>query len=760
MTTDLYLAGQPPSGSEPLARYLPPIPEGVISEWLQANLPRPTGEKDSPWLLDPFGNSPRIAIEAAQLGYKVFVAANNPIARFLLEMVAKSPREDALRAVLADLSATRKGDERLEPHIRSLYLTHCDQCGKEIEAEAFLWERIEGVTATEIAPLGVPYARVYHCPFCNASGEFPAHETDIHHATQFSSSGLHRARALERVSAMDDPDRRHAEEALEVYLPRAVYALFTLINKLDGMPLSPEQRKLLVALLLSACDKVNTLWSHPTGRARPRALTIPPRFREYNLWFALEQAIPEWASERPPVPVMTWPDLPPTSGGITIFEGRLKDLVSCLNEFEISAVLAALPRPNQAFWTLSALWAGWLFGREAVGPFKSVLRRRRYDWAWHTTALQAAFESLAPKMAKGAPFFSLIGEAEPGFLSAAIIAADHAGFDLAGLAMPAEGGQAQITWQYSHKERSTQSKSEDQAQLSASAAVDYLQARGEPVHYLPLHTAALVDLSHKHALGTSDESPAESLSQINAALEDALTFRRGFLRLGGSEKSLEVGYWWLREAHDASPPLHDRVEMEIVRYLIAHSEVRLPEAHKWLCTQFPGLLTPEVEFIHICLESYGEETQAGSGIWRIQPRNTPQARRADIQDLATALQELARFLGYSQEGEEPLIWRDPQGQFVHAWYVTASAIIAEVVLKKAYPPGSSMIALPGSRANLVAYKLQHDPRLRQVVEEGWRFVKFRQIRWLAQTRVVTRESLDNLLAQDTLTYESPQLRLF
>ena len=85
----------------------------------------------------------------------------------------------------------------------------------------------------------------------------------------------------------------------------------------------------------------------------------------------------------------------PESGGICIYEGRLKDLAEEVKkEIPIKAVIGSLPRPNQAFWTLSALWAGWLWGREAVEPYKPALRRRRYDWAWNATASNAAFTHL------------------------------------------------------------------------------------------------------------------------------------------------------------------------------------------------------------------------------------------------------------------------------------------------------------------------------------------------------------------------------
>ena len=757
-----YLVGHPSARPEPLSRFLPPIPERVVSTWLQANISAGTSETIAPWILEPFGATPRVAIEAARAGFRVLVAANNPVARFLLEMAANPPTEDELTSALAELAASRKGDERLELHIRSLYLTNCNLCGKEVEAETFLWDRGDATPQAEKpAPsIPVPFARIYHCPYCNARGEYPVTETDLARVAQFSSSSLHRARALERVASLDDPDRQHVEEALAVYLPRSVYALFTLINRLDGMSLAPERRNHLTALLLSACDLGNALWPYPSGRARPRALSIPPKFRENNVWLVLEQAIGQWASPGPRVPTTIWPEDPPPEGGITIFEGRLRDLASALADIPIKAVVTALPRPNQAFLTLSALWAGWLWGREAVGPFKSVLRRRRYDWNWHTAALHAALENLPMILKPGTPFLGLIGEAEPGFLSAPLVAADNANFELSGMAMPTEGGQAQISWHLGSKKSLDQATDDERMLLMRSAARQHLSERGEPSHYLSLHAAALFSLAQVHALHSPEQAPVSMLVKVNTALEEAFSYRGGLLRFGGSEKSLEVGYWWLRETDGIASPLTDRVEIALVQYLMAHPGASLTDIYTSLCHSFPGLLTPSAELIQICLESYGEETPPGSGQWRIQAQNTPAARRADLEGVATLVAQIGTSLGYRAEGDQPMLWRDEKGQVAYAWHIIASAVIGEPIFRQEHSPAISMIALPGGRANLVAYKLQHDPRLRQAVEEGWRIIKYRHLRWLANNPILSRAALDHLLTQDALTYESPQMRLF
>jgi hypothetical protein len=186
----------------------------------------------------------------------------------MLEMAANPPNPEDLKSALAELAASYKGDERIEPHIRALYNTYCARCGQLVSADAFLWEH--GHPA--------PYMRIYTCPNCGDSGEHPCTPYDIERANQFFSGGLHKARALERVVASNDQDRIHVEQALSVYIPRALYALITIINKIEGLNISATGQKHLAALLLYAFDQANALWSVPGTRTRRRQLTIPRHF--------------------------------------------------------------------------------------------------------------------------------------------------------------------------------------------------------------------------------------------------------------------------------------------------------------------------------------------------------------------------------------------------------------------------------------------------------------------------------------------------
>src|SRR5258706_13970394 len=112
-----YIPGMSPADPGPLSRFIPPLEEGVISVWLPPHAPT------SSWLLDPFGFSPRLVLEAARAGYRVLVTVNNPVTRFLLEMSANPPTEADFKAAFAELENAKKVDERLGAHLRSLKLT-------------------------------------------------------------------------------------------------------------------------------------------------------------------------------------------------------------------------------------------------------------------------------------------------------------------------------------------------------------------------------------------------------------------------------------------------------------------------------------------------------------------------------------------------------------------------------------------------------------------------------------------------------------
>jgi hypothetical protein len=735
----IFLPGNSKPIPVPLGRFLPPLHEGVISAWLEQSLP--TGSL----VLDPFGAAPQLALEAARAGYPVAVAANNPIAHFLIKMMARAPKENDMQSALADLASARKGEERLEPHILDLYMSTCPECGEKTSARAFIWAR----NAEN------PHAKMVHCEHCGHRGEHDTDDEDLTLASGFQRAGPHRARALERIVPKSDANRKHVEEAIEAYLPRAVYALFTILNRLDGLSVSDEDGDLLFAMMLSALDRGNTLWAHPGGRERPKQLKASPIFVERNIWYELENSIALWAQEAKPVQVVEWPEKPAGDGGISLFSGRLKEMAASLGEANIAGIVTALPRPNQAYWTLSALWAGWLWGRDAIGAFASVLGRRRYDWAWHSEALYSSFNRLSVQLEKDVPMFAVVAESEGGFNTASIAAANLADFRLEGLAYRRKIGQAQLQWRKGLK-KSTQAKKEAEQEVKR-ASRELLLARGEPSHFLHLQAAGLYQSAKTRLSNGKDVEPTKVYTKLNSNVEAALTFSDAFQRYGGSKGSLESGQWWLSDDEGARSSLADRLEIAVVRYLVRNEGHSTERIDKEICRIFPGLLTPPRELLVTILKSYGQEN--GEGGWYLKTEEKPKARRDDLQEIRSILAELGKRLDYVIQGKSLLQWRSEEGKEIYEFHVIASSVVGELLLTPAKKSEKRIIVLPGGRSELLLTKLERDTRLLQAVSEGWEFLKFRHLRRLAENKSLTQESFDELLGLDPLTAKQTQAPL-
>jgi hypothetical protein len=741
--------GLPPPG--PLSRFTPLLEDGVVSRWL------PLHAGPGSWVLDPFGFSPRLTLEAARAGYRVLVTVNNPITRFLLEMSANPPSESDFKAALADLAVIKKGDERLQAHLQALYLTTCEKCEREIQAESFLWRKGEDA----------PYARIYKCQHCQDEGERAATKSDIDRArTIAATDGLHRSRAFERVATIHDEDRIYAEEAIEHYLPRPLYFLTTVTNRLDGLKLTPERKRALAAMVLVACDAGNTLWGYPSERARPKQLNIPSQFREHNLWMMLEGGSSPWAETGSGVKFEAWPKKIPESGGICIYEGRLKDLSRAVKkEIPIAAVVGSVPRPNQAFWTLSALWAGWLWGREAVEPYKIALRRRRYDWAWNATALNAAFAHLFELLPLGTPFFGLLPEPEPPFLTSALTAASAAGFDLTSLALRTEHDPIQLVWR--RGETLKREVNDPDVEVVREAMQAHLTERGEPASYLHVHAAGSIALVESHALKAREQEFDSALRLTQSVIQKALSEDGRFAHYSSGE-SVDTGMWGLDERQGQGSPipvssdsLSDRIEVAIVTFLQKNPDTFFLEVEDDLYPRFPGLLTPSKGMIYAVLDSYAERN--GSA-WKLRPEDFAGARRNELNTITAMLEAVGTRLNYvtRRQGRNYLWHPTPfngENDVERAFYILASALVGRAMSETPYPPEQTVIVIPGGRAGLVQYKAQRDPSLSARMK-SYRLVKYRLLRSLIEVPVLTRDTFEEQLISDPLEKSRSQMMMF
>ncbi|MFV1857833.1 MAG: hypothetical protein ACC647_00595 [Anaerolineales bacterium] len=695
-------------------------------------------------VLDPFGASPRLAVEAAAEERAVLVAANNPVARYVLERTAEPFTIHDLQSALAQLSTASKDGGRLEPFLLDLYRTQCSRCDEWISADYFVWDKEEGE----------PVLKFYFCPHCSHTIEEPTNSEDLQRAHEYERRGLQHAMALEQLAPQGSPDRQQAEEALAVYPSRAVYAIVTLLNKLEQLDAGEAAR----ALLLSALDQANSLWGHPEGRSRPLQLSASALSRENNVWRALERAAGYWALPDPKVGLRKWTDWQSLEPGfITVYPGPVRALAIELPAAQVQHILTVIPRPNQAFWTLSALWAAWLWGREVADPIRAALRRRRYDWAWHASALRSTLRTMKEAVGHQAQVLGFIPDAEPGFVAAAMSGFDAAGYRLTGRALRLEG-QAILTWKREPSQESSVASSRVASSISRSARAA-LEARGEPSRYALPHVAAFSALAEDRLLaGVRPSETRSALGVVGEQLDEVLSDRQLFVHLGrGTEP--ESGRYWLADDSRAAESLADRVENAVLTELRSVDGITAVEIDARLCKQLPGLLTPDRGLVMAALRSYAQ-LDPEDKLWRLRPEDQPQARKADVEEMLTLLSSLGAQLDYEVSGMDWIEWRDEAHESSLSFRVDETAILGSAMRGHA---GSSAeieaIVIPGGRGALVAEKARRDPRLHTWLESGLHIIKYRHIRRLSEDTTLNRENLFERLALDPPGQEDPQLPL-
>jgi hypothetical protein len=719
---------------------MPPVEEGVIAQIL-ADDQLPEG-----LLLDPFGASPRLVLEAAQAGRAILVAANNPVTRFILQHTLQPFELGEMQAALAHLAAIPKDDTRMERFILDLYRSNCGRCGEAVNVEYFVWD----------PDFRGPTHKVYSCDHCAHAGESQTTEEDSHRALDFSRRGLQHALALEKVAPPGDPDRQHAEAALSVYTGRAIYALISITNKIDQLALEESLRSALDALLLSAFDKANALWSYPEGRARPRQLRASQRYREHNIWRALEQAVETWSMKTPDLQVTTWPGEGSLEAGmVAIYPGPVRELLETLDPGEIRMLLTVPPRHNQAYWTLSALWAAWLWGSETAAPIKVALRRRRYDWSWYAAALRTVLTGLASAIKSSIPVIAYLPEAEPGFIAAVLSGFDGAGFSLRGRALRADEEQAIFHWIVGAESQRVCAQEEREVHMRSSA-VQILNARAEPSGYPVLHAAVWSNLVADRLLESIHVAEGRQFMQVmGESLEKVLGDRTTFTHIGrGTE--VESGLYWLEDPLVVEANLTDLVERRVLESLRQEGWIFEYQLDQQICEEFRGLLTPDRRLVAISLRSYAEGPDA-DGRWTLRAEDDALARQEDSREIRSLLVELGNRLAFDVSEGEAITWLEANGEIAYAFRIMETAVWAGV-LQPDVADGITYV-IRGGRAELVAEKARRDPRFHEWLQGAPPVVKFRLVRRLVTETTLTRENFGERLAIDPPEHQDPQLPL-
>ena len=249
--------------------------------------------------------------------------------------------------------------------------------------------------------------------------------------------------------------------------------------------------------------------------------------------------------------------------------------------------------------------------------------------------------------------------------------------------------------------------------------------------------------------------------------------------------------WWLADRTDrdaAALPLADRVEWAVYSLLSTAGPLSETAFFERIASLFTGADLPDEALVRACLDSYrslastperlltGDDVlrrthehdellgmladlghRLGLSVW-IGERQ--QRRRVDGRPLGARLDEHERsgppYLGkVATEGLEDVdaLWY-VRGRMTFAWEVEWTAMLSETVLRRhARIPSDDrlvrfLVILP-ERAELVRYKLERSPILREALDEGgWHLLKASHLRTWASREHPTFDDLEPLLGLD------------
>jgi hypothetical protein len=737
-----------------------PIPAGLAEAYVAAY--SEPGER----VLVPYCQGPAVVREILAAGRQPLALHFDPLLVLLVrEELSPQPRRE-LNGAVARLGDSLKQGMPLRHYLAQLYATTCPACGRSAVADYFIWDKEQDQ----------PIAKYLHCPACGWDGQAAIVPEDWECLEKTPAQGMHYHYVLDRI-APPDPGRAlrtRLEFLLGLYSPRNLYALAELTLKIESLfPGGPMQRALKV-LLLDCLDRCSFLTPFPEPRSRRRGLARPGRFLECNVWHVFEEAVARWqALVAEPVPGLAdslAAYLSPDDDWAGFAgQGLVRDLPRTLPPRSLRLILTSPPPLDFAVWSLSYLWAAWLFGGEGAAPLRSLLRQRTPDSDWYARVMAGSLRTLGGLLRDDGRLVLVLTDQRRAVVEALALAASQARLGVSSLLQCGRDYRLELVAAFAQPTAFPQPEALSEGALGAQirrvameAAAETIQARGEPVAWPTLHAAILQRLATVGLLaqasepGAAEPSPLDLVAeQIGTALEDPAFVR---MTVAGSRQAL----WSLTRPGDAATPLCDRVERMACKVLQGALALTEADFAARVYAQFPGVLTPAAELVAACLWAYGREPTPG--YWQLRQEDQPGNREAERKEITGHLLALGRRLGYRAEVWAPFdaAWfkeRQPQAVFVVRWQATVSESLA---LTQQAAGARPYLVIPGGRAALVSYKLAHNPLWQQDVDTaGWWFIKYRHVRQLVRQPEVDEYILRTIVGLDPIVErETAQLPLF
>jgi hypothetical protein len=687
------------SDGAPRLRVLPAAFEAVPPAVARAAIEQHTQPGDV--ILDPFASGLGVIQAALDLERKIIAASFNPINALTIR--ASLWPADA-RSAFTHLEDALKAAHRLHENVLKLYTASCPTCGKAATAQHFTWDRERRQ----------PIEKHVLCKVCGENAG-PIEDDDLKELKKLDARGLPFWLLHGRVLDRNHEDAERVSDVLDAYTPRAQAALSDLLLKFES--LSETDRSVLRPALLATLDACSML--HTPDEARyPSGLKPAARFIERNVWLELERQVSFLSSATPSLPRVTTVEelLAAAAPAVCLLVLPARELVKQLPDCSIPLVVTQPPLPRPGFWSLSAVWAAWLWGKQSrlVDHVLPLLSRKRTSWDWQWRAIGSALNVLNPALRDDAHVV-MSCPAEEAILDSVTLAAASAQHRARSIVCdPLDGIRA--TWQAGqHNLPPTTGEAEVLRTILAE--------RGEPTHELVLRAGLLATLGQSPALieiAQQSEGDQTPLAVLRAKIDQAWS--------AASLRQIEPHHWWLMLPPALAAPLADRVECLARDLLREREEWRGDELLRQIYRDFPGHLTPDRALVATVIHSYAENIHFDH--IRLRVEDQVEARQTEIEEMCQLLQQSGEQLGVevsavatTTEQQHHTSW-SRSGVIIYTFVIQSTAEIMPLLRAD-----SGVLVIPGGRATLLQHKIARDARLRKT---PWQVLKFSSLRRAAQ----------------------------
>ncbi len=659
-------------------------------------------------ILDPFVSGLGVIQAALELGRKVIAASFNPINALALRATLWPTNA---RSAFTRLEDALKVAHRLQESVLKFYQASCPTCGNPASGQHFIWDRERRQ----------PIEKHVLCHVCGENSG-PIEDGDLKELRKLDTRGLPFWLLHGRVIDRDHEDADRVSDVLDAYTPRAQLALSDILLKFET--LSEDERSALRPALLATLDACTSL--HTPDEARyPSGLKPPARFVEKNVWLELERQV----SLLPSVPlsllrVATIDELfASDTPAVCLQVLPARELAKRLPERSISLVVTHPPLPRPGFWSLSAVWAAWLWGKQSslVDHLLPLLSRKRTSWDWQWRAIGSALNVLNPVL-RGEAHVVMSFPAEESILDSVTLAAAHAHHYVKHLVCdPLDGVRG--TWRHTGPVGNLPAQ-DDAPQTAGGTEVlrHILQERAEPTHELVLRTGLLAAPGQSAAL--------MEIAQQSEGEQTPLAILRGKLEQAFSTVTIheiEPHRLWLTLPPVPLMPLADRVEQRVRDLLRACEEWHGDELLLQIYRDFPDHLTPDRALVATVIHSYAEDLHFEH--IRLRAEDRAEARQAEVDEVCQLLMHTGEYLGSKVSraqyaGEQRRIVWSKSGETIYTFTIQTTADVLPLLYAD-----SGVLIIPGGRATLLQHKIARDARLRKTL---WQVLKFSSLRRAAQ----------------------------